>query len=262
MKFNKANTVIGLAIMVLAIGAYLQVIPDKTTPLNYYYNLFYSMFFFAGAIVGIWGATKLSLSSSVGKTLLFLGLGQASYGIGLLIWVYFNLIAKIGVPYPSIADFFFILFISLIAIGCISLLKMVTSAVTIGKTIEGVVIFTISAVLIVGFIIKPDISQELTLLNKITNIAYPVGDTILFTLAYLTLRLGGGKINKGVAILVVGLLVQMSGDFLFTYRTANQIYWNGDISDLFFTISATLITLAIISIYDNFALTKEPEILA
>lgn len=249
-----------LFVLLIIWAVYLHLIPEKTTSLNYLYNLGYALAFFLGSAISFVGFFGNPQKSSLGLTAFFLGLGGASYGFGLVIWFYYNSILNIEVPYPSLADFFFIVFIPLIAIGCIKLLAVVGGTVKSRYIIEGLILFALSLILIIGFVVQPDLSSDLPFITKVTNILYPVGDSILLTLAYIIFRISGGKIQKAATTLVFSLLFQVLGDIFFSIRTVNETYWNGDIADVFFALSATFLTWSIITIYEG--LTQTPETLS
>lgn len=241
------------AIFVIIWNISLYFLPSHTTTANYLYNVGYACLYFIGAVVGIRASLTVSTKSSLGKTLLYLALGNAGYGMGLVTWAYYNVIARIEVPFPSLADFFFLFcFIPCMAIGLIHLLRIYGIA-TIKQYIRwGIVIFGICGLIILGFIMKPDVSRDLPILTRAFNIAYPLGDTLLLTGAILALLSGGGKLSRGILILTIGYVFQVSADFVFAYRTTAETYWNGDISDLLFTISGATLSLAIITIAAHF----------
>lgn len=231
---------------------FLYYRPDKTTEFNYLYNLGYAVIFFSTALLSVYTFLKPTFRNAVGKAILFLGLGQASYGIGLVIWTYYNIVLHVEIPYPSVADVFFIVFFSiLMAYGCLSLLKIYTPFISKKSLLEALGIFILSGVFIYA-INKPDVSNNLAPLVRITNIAYPLVDTLLLSLAFITLRISGGKVKMGMATLVFGFMLQVAADLFYTYRTAHELYWNGDVSDMIYTISGTVILIAIIKIIDQF----------
>ena len=101
--------------------------PDKFTPWNYGFTLIYGSIFLSGAVIGIANAFRFGITSTVGKSLFSLGLGLLSWQIGLWIWVYYNVVLNVEVPYPSLADFFFVFtFYPFLIFGCYNLLQLYT----------------------------------------------------------------------------------------------------------------------------------------
>lgn len=238
--------------LVLGWGIILQFQPAHTTVANYSFNLGYALFYALGAALGIIGAFYVTTNISMGKAFLYLGLAQLSYTIGLCIWAYYNLVAKVPVPYPSAADIFFVLFYPLMAIGCWYFLTMVATQIHMQYVLEMLGIFFVSAIVIVGFLNVPDTTSTLSAFTKIINLWYPLGDCLLITVSYLIFRAGKGKFQTGILILILGLLVQVFADLIFSYRTGANIYWNGDISDILFAVSGGTISFGIITLFYDF----------
>ena len=90
--------------------------------------------------------------------------------------------------------------------------------------------------------------MDLPFWQKFFNIAYPLGDTILMSLALIALRIGSGKIQSSFLVLVAALIMETIGDFTFTVRVAREIYWNGDIADLLYTLAAFTFGIGLILI--------------
>src|SRR3990167_8334823 len=68
----------------------------------YLFNWFYGLIGLSGALYGIrisltkWGGWK----SIIGKGLILLPLGLIGQWLGLQVWTYYNVLARIEVPYP------------------------------------------------------------------------------------------------------------------------------------------------------------------
>lgn len=238
--------------LMFAWGIWLQFKPSHTAFANYAFNVGYAALYAFGGIIGIVGAFYVTTSISMGKAFFFLGLAQLSYAIGLCIWAYYNLVVHVSVPYPSLADAFFALFYVMLAVGCWNFLSMVAAHVHVQHLFEVMAIFFVSALVIVGFLNTPDTSPGLSVLTKIFNIWYPLGDSLLISLSYLVFRAGRDRFQSGIFILILGLLVQVFADLIFSYRTSLTAYWNGDVSDILFAVSGFVLSLSIITIFFDF----------
>ena len=96
----------------------------KETPINYAFSLFYSILPLGGGIVGLLNARHWGgFASSVGRAIISLSIGIFAWGIGNLIFAYYNLILNVPIPYPSVAAAGFILIYPFSAIGMIYLFK-------------------------------------------------------------------------------------------------------------------------------------------
>ena len=135
-------------------------------------------------------------------------------------------------------------------------IKSLSGLVTKGAVRDSVLIVIFSTI-ITFLVVRPDLTPELTFLQKFFNIAYPLGDIILASGALIMLRISTGKARSGVLILVLALLIHTIADFTFTFQAARGTYWNGNIADLFYTVSAFIFGIALIQISSSG--TGEPE---
>src|SRR3990167_314203 len=122
MMGTKSKFLVALSIVVLVgliFWAFvLQALPDKSTIWNYLFNSGIGISYLTAGIAGIVLGGKLKAQPKISKALLFMGMGVSSYGIGWIIWTFYNIFLKVEIPVPSVADIFFILlFIPLAAYG-------------------------------------------------------------------------------------------------------------------------------------------------
>jgi hypothetical protein len=254
MKFHRLFLLISLtALLLLTLGwnAWLYTIPDKSTQWHFLYNAMYGCLFFLGGITAIFNAKSFGFGANIGKMLLFMGLGLLSFWGGNIIWLYYTFFLQTPIPYPSLADVAYGLMYPCLTVGVIYLLKIYQNLVTKSVIRDSLIILFASFLVIFGFFARPDISSELPLIQRIINVYYPFGNVVVLSIALIALRVGGGKIHPSIYIFAFGLVFQTVGDLLFSYRTATEVYWNGDISDLFYTIAAYVMSIGIIEIIHN-----------
>lgn len=237
-------------VFMLVWALYLQTLGDKTTVYNYLFNFGFALLFLGVCPMVVLSRKYIEGSTQLGKAFLFYSLASISYGIGLIIWVYYNLVAKVEVPYPSVADAFFIAFYPLMSIGIFFMIRIFSVQLNI-RLIGETALILILASLLVLFVTKPDFSGELTFLNNILNLAYPIFDAVLLALMYLLIRISAGKFYLGLFFLISALFFQALADILFSLRTAQEIYWNGDISDILYTCSAFSLVMTILFVTDK-----------
>lgn len=252
LRITTITVFLALSVAILVWGIALQSATLHTSVWNYWYNLGYAALYLAGGVVGLAGAFYVTTGIAMGRAFLCLAAAQISYAIGLVFWAYYNLVAHIAIPYPSAADAFFALFYILLAIGCWQFLSMVATHIHIQHVFEVLAIFFISSIIIVGFLNTPDTSSGIPFFAKIFNIWYPLGDSLLIALSYIVFRAGRDKFQSGIIILILGLLIQVFADLIFSYRTSLNLYWNGDISDILFAVSGFVLSLSIITIFFDF----------
>lgn len=168
-----------------------------------------------------------------------------SYALAFLSWTYANLVLHVDVPYPSLPDIFFIVFYILLITSFFLFLKK------IGVVFSAFVWFEMCAVGIALFIVLysflTSIAQEtdITALARIFNILYPAFDVILVSLVVGLLRTTTGSLNPRLLLLVFGFIGLAAADTIFSFRTSNELYWNGDISDVLFMITTFLLVIGV-----------------
>ncbi len=247
-------TVLLLICLVFCLGwaLVLELMPEKDTVWNHLYNLVFASVFLPGGILGVYSGMKFGLKSIGGKALFFLGWGLISWSVGLVIWVGYNLILRVDVPYPSWSDLFFsVLFYPFVGVGYFYTVRLFTAQIPKRYLIDSIIIVSLSTVAVFGFFSQPDLSADLPVLEKILNVVYPAGDVLLVSIASLALRIYKGKIPMSLLVLIVGLLLKTVADFMFSYLAAANLYWNGDISDVTFTFAGFCMSWGIWGIKQN-----------
>jgi hypothetical protein len=87
--------------------------------------------------------------------------------------------------------------------------------------------------------------------EKFFNFFYQTTDFILIAISIIILSVAGGKIYPGLFLYNIGLLFTVAGDVMFAVREESEILWQGDISDLMFTIAGFFTSLGIILLVRN-----------
>ncbi len=214
-----------------------------------------------GGIIGLfisksWGFFK----SSVGRAVFFLSAGLFSWGVGSLIWDYYNFFLHIPVPYPSLADIGYLPGILLCAIGVSNLPHAIGSKFVFSKRYRNLLIFFIPAsVLILSYCILVFVTKNILVFAPFTSIvklffdiAYPASDVVILTIALIigtSFKFFGGKYKLSIYSILLGFCFQYIADFLFSYITTANTYYNGGITDLMFTISLCFLTFGVLGFY-------------
>ena len=214
-----------------------------------------------GAIYGLisahhWGG----LTSVLGKTMTFLSLGLLSWGGGMVGWLmYIFVLGQTEVPYPSPADFVFMLSQMFWLLGSIYLARVIGAQYGLrsknGKLL--VVLVPICAVLI-SYILLVLVARDGVLaidaidLKTFFDIYYPTGTTTSLAMVsvvfFLSHKFLGGKYRSAVLTLYLGFVCQYIGDFWYSYGTTKEIYFNGHWTDMMFTLAMFLIAKGIMGI--------------
>ncbi len=239
-----------LAIQVIQ-DAYLYTLPAHDTQANFWINIYGATSIFI-AILGFLSVylgkeRKTTLSRSVG----WLSWGALLNGLGLFFWLYNNLHNSIEVPYPSLGEYLFLTFPVLMYIGSWQLLSIYRPLIKPRIIIEALVIFIITAALILRYFIIPHLDGVESLFGKIVTVTIPSEDAITIALAYIILRVSGGKMHNYLWLFIANLFLLTIADFVFQYRDAKDLYWNGDIADLLYMVNMYFYALAVIYIIEN-----------
>lgn len=225
---------------------------------NLYTNT-YGVIALIGGIYGLflshsWGGFK----SAIGKAIFFLSSGLITYSAGLVIWLYYNLVLGVSVPYPSIADFVFIISWPLWTTGAI-FLSFATGANLGLKNLHGkVFLFIIPAVVaafsyyvLVVVARQGFVSAYDDLFKTFFDLAYPGGDILILTIVALVFGLSykylGGRYKTAIYVILGAFVVNYIADFMFTYTTTLETYYNGSLSDALYVTALTLLSIGIAS---------------
>ena len=91
-------------------------------------------------------------------------------------------------------------------------------------------------------------SQQ-TLWAQFFSLGYSVGDAIIFTIALAIFGLSwkhlGGRFKYPILTILAGFGVMYIADTVFNYRSLNNTYYNGDISDILYLASIIILCIAL-----------------
>lgn len=223
----------------------------RETLSNFLYNP--APLYFIGAILALIGVSQTKLSSTMGKMLIYAALAFVSYGIANLIWGYYNIVAHIEIPYPSLADVFYLLYYPFLGIAFGYLLSILGLKITKRLMLEVVGIFIVAFALVFFIIMKPDFSLgEPVTLQVILDILYPLADVGIVTLVYIGFRLFGGKMKSTLLFFLIGMTMEVVSDILFTKASDAGSYFNGSVYDFIYIIAFYFMILGTSSIVRSF----------
>lgn len=230
----------------------------KTSFWNYLYGLSFALAPLIGGIMGFFIAKSWGLFKSlVGKAVLFISGGLFTWGLGGMIWSYYNFFLSNPVPYPSLADFGFLASYPLWTIGVISLPRAIGGKFGFKRWYGKLfIVFIPFFVLALSYYLVVFVTKSAVVFAPFTSyvklffdIAYPAGDAILLTTALIlgvSFKFFGGKYKLSIYSILIGFIALYIADFLFSYTTTANIYYNGSIVDLAFTIGLSLVTFGVL----------------
>lgn len=227
----------------------------KETIENYQFGFIYALIALVGGINGMvisrkWGGLK----SLIGKGIFFFSLGLIGLWFGQTVWSYYNLIVKVEVPYPSLADIGFFSIIPLYSLGMYNFARASGGNFTLRKVNNKltVIMLPLVAVGIAYYFFVKNVSPDLSNpLKTFFDFGYPLGESIPLTMAiityFLSSRLLGGKMKGKIISLIVALLFHSVTEYAFIYTSGAGLYYNAGPVDLMYMTSFTLTSLALIS---------------
>jgi len=235
----------------LAVGICLTAIYAFETYYTDSMKIFSNAFppFIAGATVitamfalkRYWGG----LSSKLTQVWACFTIGIFFWFLGELTWAIYALILNIAIPYPSVADAFWLIGYMPLLLALTAYLWLVKPAIS--KTIlatASTIVLTLG-ILFSYFLVAPALMQETDLITKTIDVAYPTLDFIMLILTITGLIvLAKSRVNKSWMLFNTGILMTAIGDSLFSYATAHNTYYEGHPLELFLHFGYLLFILA------------------
>lgn len=162
---------------------------------------------------------------------LIIGAGVLAWGLGEVIWVYYEVVKKIEVPYPGWADVFYVLGYPLMFGGVLTLPhvkprpleRIRLSLDAFAGTIAGAAIMWVTYL---GDQIYFD--GEVGLLEQFVNIMYPFGDAfLLVAVMILAVRRSSRQFDKRLLYLGSALVLTAAADVVYVLQIENDAYVSG-----------------------------------
>lgn len=154
--------------------------------------------------------------------------GMILWAVAESIWAYYEVILGQEVPYPSLADAFWLIGYLVFSTALLTQYRIFQTSPSRQQKIT-LAIFVILFSLIVGLLVLWPIVQGFDpakLLESLLNIAYPLFDLILLTLTLaIIFSLEQGRFALIWRVLGLGLVFMSIGDLIFSYASWNEIYY-------------------------------------
>jgi len=238
---------------------FININSYQNTTNNFLYGAALGILPIISSIFGLINAKKWGgFHSIMGKAVIFLSLGLLTWGVGTLVFAYYNIFLNVEVPYPSIADLFYIISWPLWSLSMVNLSKATGVKFQLKKMSGRLALSVIPLITILisyymlivvarggsGFI---DLSGSL--LKTFFDLAYPIGDVVILTIALLLYGLSfnylGGRFKWPIIMVLMGFVMNYLGDFTFVYTVTKETYFVANWVDLLYTITFFLIGLGI-----------------
>lgn len=227
---------------------------------NYFYSFAFSLVPLIAGFTGCFLAKEWNwFKSAIGKGIFFISLGSLFWGAGSMVWSYYNFFMDVPAPYPSLADIGFFLSLPLWVLGVVNLSKTTGVKFSFKKRIGKILLLILPIITIVasyyllvvvarsGILIPIDSSFNLKLF---LDLIYPTGDVIILSLALLIFGLSinylNGLYKYSILSILFGFGAMYIADFVFSYTTTLNIFYNGNFGDLIFTLALSLISFGVL----------------
>jgi diguanylate cyclase (GGDEF)-like protein len=201
------------------------------------------------ASIVLFMAAKRSTARSkrLGIAWLMIALAVLFYALGDISWAFLELWLK-ETPFPSIADFFYLIYYPFFLVGIFLLpSRHETTEARINRLIDITIVMMAAILVFWNFLIGPIILSAAGLPTSVQAIltAYPAGDLVLLW-ALLLILYNHRDEKNGIPILLLatGLLVTIVSDSVYSYQALFEMYTSGGYLDIGWIASTLLIGLA------------------
>jgi diguanylate cyclase (GGDEF)-like protein len=175
---------------------------------------------------------------------LLLAAGLTCWNVGNQYWA-LALVDDPDPPFPSWADAGFLLLLPAIYAAMVLLVRERTREFPASVWLDGLVGATAVAAFAVALVLEP-VREATTgsVAVVATNLAYPVGDTLLLAFATGVFALSGWRPDRTWRLLVAGIVVFAVGDAIYLVQVAAGTYELGHPLDATWSIGAVLMALS------------------
>ena len=170
--------------------------------------------------------------------------GMTLWFLGELSWAVYTFFLNVEIPYPSIADIFWLGGYIPLLIALFAYSKLFASVLSMRKKAFIAVLIIGLGVLVSVALIIPIMNEE-NLATLTIDLAYPLLDIALLSSALVGLAIfQKGSLGKSWLWIILGILLNVAGDMIFSYTTAQGSYYNGHLSELLFIYGYLLFMIA------------------
>ena len=180
----------------------------------------------SACVAGLWAARR-----SRGRrrwSWVAIGAGTGSWAAGQAVWSWFELVAHVSSPFPSLADVGYLLFPVGTTLGLVLLPREDSGLARSRQLVDGLIVCTslaaVSWTTVLGAMLGA--ADDTSPLVLIGSLAYPAADVVLVTTALLVLARPAVE-RRTPALLAAGLTAMAVSDTGFAYLTATGGYVTG-----------------------------------
>lgn len=184
------------------------------------------------AAIAFWRAQALPSERRLAWRLL--GAGCLSWGLGNIAWTYYELVLKVEVPFPSLADVGYVLLIPFAAAALLSMVVGSTARTARLRTLVDGLFIAASMLFIARALLQPlwtYAGQQDGLLAQALALAYPLGDVMLLALLIVVATRVPAAYSRTLLFLGAALACLAIADVGYWHLTALGTYETGSWAD-------------------------------
>lgn len=180
------------------------------------------------SLLGLLAVRRVGLTGKYGLVYLGLFLAVFLWFLGETVWGIYEVVLHVDVPYPSVADVFYLGGYLPAFLGMGQFLWFFRDSFTPRRIVQALLWFLI----IMGFsgiiLLYPLMTESADALTKVFDVMYPLLDAFLITFAVtIFLTFGKGTFAKNWLWIALGMLLSGLGDIAFSYGTLMGWYYSG-----------------------------------
>jgi PAS domain S-box-containing protein len=156
----------------------------------------------------------------------FFAASALSWGVGELVWSWYEVVRGEDVPFPSAADAGYLLAVPLVIVGVLAFTSSPSRLASRSETVLAGSLVALSLLFVGWQLGLADVyaSSSQSFEGQVIGIAYPIGDIITATTLVIALRRARRPEIGRMLILLVGVACTAIADSAFAYMTANGTY--------------------------------------
>jgi diguanylate cyclase (GGDEF)-like protein len=190
-----------------------------------------------GIAYGTWWSYRVG--RQIGNAWLFFTLAMINWALGDVLWGYYELIVR-EVPYPSIADIFYLSAYVFFLIGIISIPRLRENSSNMDWLWLDILIVMFSASIIFwNFLIGPMVlNNHQSWLVTLVNSAYPVGDLVLVMSITMIIVVPRSPMwLKPMYLMILGHGLSAVADVIYLFQTINETYTGSAFFNILFSMA-------------------------
>lgn len=259
---SKGKTLILANYLSLLMWWFILTIIGSTSGLgNSFFNLGMGIYAFLLGIVLFSSAFHHDAYTPHRLAVLIGSFGMALFGLGSVLWFYYDVSFGVEIPFPSMSDFFYVMHFPFSVFSVISLSYRDIAYMAPEykrrnlKDYLGKSFLFVSSILLLVWLISYLYSGVLFDLEMYLLFFFPIESLSITCLSFLAVLHLSKTWQKTVAnwyvLVVLGYGAWFCGDVIFVYEFTRDLYFNAGYADLLYLTGSCLILLGLIGVIEG-----------